>query len=122
MAIIAFGSLSDFVYHYRTLTSELLRKQEKCKVEYERNNCEPGVRLEAVEDFCEQQQKCLDRQISYIETLVTCISTIPNSFAEHLTLQSLFILGLLLVVVIIFYQNKTSGQKIVEQPKMVKHQ
>jgi hypothetical protein len=59
-AVVAIGCISDYLYHRSALTSELLRKKERCKLEFERNNCEPGLRLEAAEEFCEQQQKCLD--------------------------------------------------------------
>lgn len=53
VALVGFCCFSDFYYHYRTLNSELLRKQEKCKLEYSKNNCEPSLRLEAAEEFCE---------------------------------------------------------------------
>jgi hypothetical protein len=46
-------TIKDLYRHNEILTAELARKQEQCKMDYVKNNCEPSLRLEAAAEFCE---------------------------------------------------------------------
>ncbi len=86
-------TIKDLYRHNEILTAELARKQEQCKMDYVKNNCEPSLRLEAAAEFCEQQQKCQDQNIGMIKIVLSYVSSLLNFLVDNMTLGAWLVLA-----------------------------
>ena len=81
-------------------------KRDQCEDQYYENHCEPHERVEALEDFCEEKEMCMNELIQAgvkrITAFTGLISQAINTFAEGLGHKA-FILTSLLIVSTVYY-------------------
>lgn len=82
---------------------EIERNNAICLKEYKENQCEPESRIPVLENFCNEKEKCFNRnphtEIAKTRTTIIVFIEIINEIFTRLTWNSLF--GLILVYILI---------------------
>lgn len=98
MILIIFSMKEDITNRINNEMQEIERKNMLCLKEYEENQCHPEMRIPALEDFCNENEKCFSRnavlEIGKTRTTVIILVEIINEIFEKLNWKSM--LGLCL--------------------------
>jgi hypothetical protein len=94
------------------LTMEINR----CHKDYFANKCEPHQRVPALEDYCNEKAKCMNRDPMIVnknmKILVKLLAEIINDFFEPLTYKAIGVIVLSLLVFIMFSECILSKRAI----------
>lgn len=72
---------------------EIMHEIIRCQKEYHDNKCEPGTRISSIEKFCQEKERCMNRDAlqeagKFTEYFVLIAESI-NKFSEKLTFKSI---------------------------------
>ena len=103
--ILLLIALKDDIYNRINYEiNDIARENSLCLKEYKENQCEVDTRIPALEDFCNQKEKCFLRngllEIGKTKTTITVLIEIINEIFEKLTWNSIFGLAVMYICLI----------------------
>ena len=78
----------------------------KCTKDYSENRCSPSERVKALEDYCNEKDKCMSRDPSNVNkslnVMAKLLAEIINDFFEPLTYKTISLVVVALLVLVLF--------------------
>ena len=86
-------------------------KRDQCEDQYYMNHCEPHERVDALSEYCEEKEMCMNEMIQAgvkrITATTSLIAQAINTFAEGLELKAFILISLLIISSVYYFSNRS---------------